>query len=608
MAIPVYTKSPLGLIPTINFVYGETEFSEDKQKSMFSSNHILRKTVNKSPLGVNPLTFDRPDVLHTDDVYNISTSNIIKQLESIPAMRLKSSDFAYCRDYGVYPNNRLLICRRFNNPVLDDLTFYGLDNRNAVSLEPISTLITWFDDSKNILEFSFGEQWIDADVSFKEVLNNAGDDAGLGKVGIKLGDELSKGMLAPSPGATEILQRRLLKTLGIIKGDDTSSEIIPSGTPNLIKEARQRKLIPEGTPGSGLKGKFKITVNCAWEQKFISGIDPTFMYYDILRTVLSFGGSDAVFYLGKRSNLGGLGEFFQNYIKEGPLPQIRKVLDQLQDAIGEITNKIKATMENLIKGLQSTDKKSSDKTGKKAKTDQAASDAEKVKAEAANANTEKTLIQTAIDKFKDFITSFADTLIKKYRVAILGIVSALTGLPSTPWHITVGNPLRPILTSGDMLCEDVDIKLGSQLSFNDLPSNIECSFTLTSARNLGVDEIFEKLSNAGLRTSEDPATFWNTENAKAIEESKSNETNEASQNKQEDIKIASPLETKTKIGNISSGRSINPDANSAAVMARFNKLPLYQQEAILNGRSSAAVMARFNKLPLYQQEIILNAL
>ena len=79
-------------------------------------------------------------------------------------------------------------------------------------------------------------------------------------------------------------------------------------------------------------------------------------------------------------------------------------------------------------------------------------------------------------------------------------MNALTGLPSTPWHITIGNPKKPLFTSGDMVMDNVKLTLGPILSYNDLPSTIKAEFTLKSARNLGAQEIFRKF-NSGIGRS-----------------------------------------------------------------------------------------------------------
>jgi len=319
-----YTGSPLGLVNSKNFKYSKDSSSDN---TPFSKRNFLFSQGNGSKGGNkisdNPLDFEKGSSdLHQDSVYDISTNNIIDKLSAYPALSLKWADFAYCRDFGVYPNNRLAICRRFAAPQNDDLTFV-----EGVS-SPISTLVTWIDDTQNILEFNFGEEWVEAGASFVELLNEVGDDIGMKFA--KLGDMLAMAANGvPLPGMTEQFQRKILAALGVVSSD--SAGIIPSGTPNLIKESRQRKLIKDDTPGSGLIGKFNIKVKCSWEQKFISGVDPTLIYYDILHTILSFGGSQAVFYLGKKSNLTNLGTLLDKYSKPGGAVQIiTDVMDAIQ--------------------------------------------------------------------------------------------------------------------------------------------------------------------------------------------------------------------------------------------------------------------------------------
>ena len=450
-----YTSSPLGLLPQGEFSYKQSGGTNDSQGSRFSTKNSLSKsTDNENGFGNHPLSFKSPGEVHSDAIYDISTTNIVFQLKDYPTMRLKSGDFAYCRDYGVYPNNRLVICRRFDHPIIDDLTFAGKD----INSEPISTLISWMPDTENILSFNFGETWVESQASFKEILNDVGNDMGLGKIDFKLGDVLSQGMnIVPLPGFTEGLQRQILTKAGFI--DENSKDIIPSGTPNLIKESKQRQLIKEDQTGSGLTGKFSVAVKCAWEQKFISGVDPTIIYYDILQTILAFGGSEAVFYLGKRSSLGKLDSVLKDFLKPGGATElIKKIVQAFVDTLAKFTKEI-STM--IGKFFDST-------YGEK---DSGGSDAEKDADAIAKAEKEKndSLIFNTQLKIGGLLKTFADTVVKKYRIQALGVVTTLTGLPSTPWHITIGNPLRPIFSSGDMLTQDVTVNFGPQLAFNDLP-------------------------------------------------------------------------------------------------------------------------------------------
>jgi len=569
-----YTGSPLGLVVTERFTYGD---EKAKSKSQFSTRNYLKKAGSNEQKGQglssNPLSFDTIENTHNDAVYDISTSNIIDKLNGYPTMRLKFGDFVYCRDYGVYPNNRLIVCRRFDHPMIDDLTFAGKDTKSdGRDAEPISTLISWFPDTENILSFNFGEQWTDSQASFKELLNDVGNSMGLGKIGLPLGDVLEGAAnLLPLPGASETLQRKILKAAGLI-GDSKTADIIPSGTPNLIKESKQRQLIKEDAAGSGLIGKFSVQVKCAWEQKFISGVDPTLVYYDILQTILAFGGSEAVFYLGKRSNLGGLDGVLQDFLKPGGATRlIKKIVDSFQESL-----------QGMIKEINLSIRKFFDSSSDSGSTDgQSAEDAQKAqKAE------QEGIIDSAQKQVTGIIKSFADTIIKKFRIQALGIVTTLTGLPSTPWHVTIGNPLRPIFSSGDMFTTDVSVSFGPQLAFNDLPSSIECTFTLASARNLGTDEIMEKLSCGGIRVTSEYPTFWNNEpdpyplptdstsnDKKQDVGTPSNlDSKPPTDNKQEDVQPTPVQSTadQSKVGNAdatgtasSTGETINPDPNSA---------------------------------------------
>jgi hypothetical protein len=144
-----YTRSGLGLVPPkeseFNYKYIGTATSSEIS-SLFSSEHRLIPGSDESNNGIfeSPLTFKN---LHTDERYDLSTTNIIKNLSGSPALKLKYSDFVYCRDYGVYPNNRLIIVRRFGGPVGDNLT--------GKSGSPVGTLVTWFDDQSPPIAIDF---------------------------------------------------------------------------------------------------------------------------------------------------------------------------------------------------------------------------------------------------------------------------------------------------------------------------------------------------------------------------------------------------------------------------------------------------------------------
>jgi hypothetical protein len=502
-----YTRSGLGLVPPkeseFNYKYIGTATSSEIS-SLFSSEHRLIPGSDESNNGIfeSPLTFKN---LHTDERYDLSTTNIIKNLSGSPALKLKYSDFVYCRDYGVYPNNRLIIVRRFGGPVGDNLT--------GKSGSPVGTLVTWFDDQSPPIAIDFGINWDEAEVSFKNVLNNIGKDFGLNKIpGLEggLGEYLGAGAnLGYFPGAFEPFTRQIFEGMGII--GPGGADFIPSGSPTLIKEAKQRKLIGDDTPGSSLKGSISVAIKCAWEQKFIGGIDPTKVYYDLLRMILHFGSDDASFYLGSGSTINSvLGRILK--LLENPVDFIKQMLESFQTAFAKVIQTVK---DSITKFFNDQLKKIPEDTSKNAPENETDQQRDERLTNEQNADLEEqknkalSLAGQALGKIAGLFTTLTKGLARKYKHVLLGIGNALSGAPSTPWHVTVGNPFRPILSSGDMYMDSVKLTLGPTLAFNDLPSFVEVEFTLQSARNLGANEIFRKLHTGEVRiSSKQKKTFY----------------------------------------------------------------------------------------------------
>lgn len=403
---------------------------------------------------------------HSNDTYDVRTNSIIKYCNNprTPAMKIKAEDFAYLRNLGVYSNNRLIVVRRFPAPVGNDLT--------VIKASPISTMISWIpDNEKNFMSVSFGEEWTTAKASLKDLLNDVGNDLSspenrTGGGGKGLGNMLAGGLNAlPLPGFMEGVQLRILNKLGYTDNDANS---IPSGNPNIIKTAKVRKTLDKDAEGSGLKCKISIDFETEYEQKFIDGVDPTLVYLDVLSTVLRFGTSESKFIINTK--LQTQGAAIINKIKAGQwIEAIELFVKAAIEAMKEIAADLIST---VVEG------------------------AKKVATEASKGDLEATV--NAI--FDTFLKSAASTIISKYKVRLGGIMSALSGEPSAPWHVTIGNPKKPVFSSGDMLVEEVSVDLGNILSFNDLPSNIKIKFTLTNARPLGAQEIFERFNTGAGRT------------------------------------------------------------------------------------------------------------
>jgi len=386
-----------------------------------------------------------------DSIYNTSTPSIIDYTAD-KAMQLTEQDFAYLRDYGVYPNNRLVVVRRFKSPVQDDLT--------NVDQKPISTLVSWFEGEKSPLKISFGEKYENGQGNLVELLDSMLNTDKLGG-GIKALDSFFQGGV-PFSGFSEGLQYELLKQLGLT---DKGLQNVPSGNPNLIQESKKRRLVGD-SGGSSMDTKIDIDFETTYEQKFIGGTDPTLVYLDIINNILRFGGSESNFYINGKG-----GELIRSFLNKFRKGEWLQAITIIVNAIVDLMGKIVTQLFGAIKEITS--------------------------AAGALAQGDTDPITSIVS---DALSTIGGAVISKYRVQIGGIVSSLTGEPSTPWHVTIGNPKSPIFSSGDMYTQNVTIEMGEVLAFNDLPSNITVSCTLSNARSMGIQEIFAKFNSGKARS------------------------------------------------------------------------------------------------------------
>lgn len=468
--------------------------------------------------------------LHNNDVYDTSVLNIVRKLEGTRGS-LRMADFAYLKNLGVYPNNRLVICRRFGGAVGDNIFAPHKileKGKSRGTNAPYSTLITWVPQSDDFLNISFGEVWVEAEADFKDLLNRIGSDILGANTAGRITESL--GNAIPLPGFTEIFQRIVLQKLGFI----SNAEMIPSGNPNLIKEAKRRKTIPYEQAGSGLSCTVSLELTFEYELKFITGLDPTLVWMDLLTNIVRFGTS-----VGSSYGLTGkLGKLIFGFLND-PIGFVVGVVKDIIAGIKSVITQLKGEIDRMAKAAgdaitddegekQAAEKEKNDAIAKqktdfeakpenRGKTfddaaagkqydDEERKDSIKQKKKAAVAAVKK-LAGKVLGALRDFVNTAAHGIAAKYKIEIQGILAALSGAPSTPWHVTIGNPMRPVFCAGDMYTTDVKLKLGPTLAFNDLPSSITVNFTLTNARPWGLEEIMAKF-NSGYLRSVDVQKSW----------------------------------------------------------------------------------------------------
>jgi hypothetical protein len=478
-------SSPLGLISRPNFKKDKstTQYNRFSKKSEPETNINYEQSMygnviskNADSIAYFPTSSDKEDGRfekqiaevnkspHTNDIYDVRTQSIIDWSKgSLTNVQLKEADFAYLRFLGVYPNNRLIVCRKFGAPVGNDL---------SAATAPVSTIVTWREPGADFFDISFGEEWVAAEGGFKKVLNDIGEQFRLQGTG----DGAAGGMgITPLPGFTEIWQRQIMKSIGLI--DEKGASTIPSGNPNIIKEAMMRKTTADDEVGSGLNCSISVKVVAEYEQKFIGGVDPTKAFYDIIGNIVKFGTQDSLFYLNGGGAAGAKATEFITKMKNNPG---QAIIDLIKGAV-EALQAVASTLLDAL-GL-----------GKKPDADEEPKEPDG---------------STILTGFINSLLSVVSGIVKKFEVRIFGIINALTGQPSGTYHVTIGNPKRPLFCSGDMIVKEVNIKFGETLAFNDLPSRITAEFTMTNTRPLGLQEIMARFAQGQGRSYKAGPSSW----------------------------------------------------------------------------------------------------
>ena len=199
--MPRISGSPLGLVglqsndPNNVFDnYNDRRRTNGKgMVSLFSGDRIVRPFGNMNENDINgSKSFDNSTPIHSNDLYNTTISNIVDKLKGTKAA-LSFLDFAYLKDVGVYPNNRLMVARRFATPQMDNIMYNKKDNE----LGPLVTLLSWKPTGEDFLEISFGEEWGESEATFTNILNEIGGDFKIKGLGGYLEEG---GGLIPLPG------------------------------------------------------------------------------------------------------------------------------------------------------------------------------------------------------------------------------------------------------------------------------------------------------------------------------------------------------------------------------------------------------------------------
>jgi hypothetical protein len=386
----------------------------------------------------------------------ITIQKLVTWSEKYPALQLRYQDFVYNKMMGYFPNNRLIVVRRFKSGVPDNL-FDHYVKGDIEATQPLSTMVTWLKPDETPITINYNENWESNNSGLTELL--AGITTGQKELG----------------GTGNFIKHKLMpvamEAFGVKREDGLSwMDNEPGGDPNLIGSSQERKVA-----GAGLSSTINFSVEFDYELRYINGVDPTIAMLDLISNCLRMGTSTARFYFPSKALKES--EFISKTINSN----LGDLVKSFEENIGTVLESFNKGVESLVSDAKDylTNAVSTKTKGVKTKTDT------------------KTEEPSKSRNLKEVTNKTIKWLISRYRERFKSAFAADTGSPSGVWHVTIGNPMNPIVSCGDLIPSGSnEIKMGTELGYNDFPTSFKCKINLTSARARGRDEL-ERIFNSG---------------------------------------------------------------------------------------------------------------
>jgi hypothetical protein len=397
------------------------------------------------------------NLIRIDTIVEPTITNIVMETTNHGALgyQYNYSDFAMCKYLGKIPNNYLITLRRFPFPVEDDIitpVAIGSDGKVPDKVGPsgspdIARAVTWMSEAtgnslSELLSLDYKYHWEEKKADVQTIEANNSESSG-GKFGAGLlSTTLGKAFTASGQG------------IGNTRGAEAAGNFDPlkSTYPNHVF-GPYNKITSMLTRGEdGLLFDKEFTIKFQYEMKGLYGTNPKVLFMDQLANILTLTYSNAPFWGGEIRHIGNgsIGKPFGNaaLLQTGNYGGFLKSV--MKDVKGMATNIVDDIKKNGLGG----------------------------------SNLAKNLIGGAL---MDLFNS---------PQAPQVINALLTGDATGQWHLTVGNPLNPMMVMGNLCCTGTKVSFKGGNGVQDFPEEMEVEITLKPGRprdKAGIESMF----NAG---------------------------------------------------------------------------------------------------------------
>ena len=435
----------------------------------------------KGPTPETPLlTNKEPHFMSTEDCTIkrlVSLSNNKNDKTSpLGQARYKYADFMYCKDLGKFANNHLLTLRRFAFPVGDNIfteAAMGKQNNNWSTMGDIGRLVTWFgnDDNKleDILKYDYEATWkpLRSEINRIESKEGEGADAPgatknlFNKAILAIGQTNYSYIKALTKGTNPALTLPFM-SVPIPAGQYQNDPVVLGQNYDAHKVYEPANTIRETNIYDGelkFNQEFSITFN--YTLRAYDNINPKAAFLDLLGNIMVVTYRRGRFWGGENSILGvsrdkSMWNIANNIIKKGSDTAKTYASQLLNGDTQEAVNSMKGAISNAW---------------------------ENSKALVDNFLKNTDLSKLAINIFNNGIDAVTGILQNHLgRPAIYQFNSILDGDLTGLWHLTVGNPLNPIMSIGNLIMTKAEVQHYGPLGIDDFPTGLKVTVSLKHAQ------------------------------------------------------------------------------------------------------------------------------
>jgi len=391
------------------------------------------------------LSTSSPDVSTIINWSKQSTRNIDKKFP------YKYQDFVYCKYWQKIPNNYLVTLRRYGLPVNDSVGFdseadessssQSSDSKKKVggnknNFSPVATAVTWLgEDTGNKISaivgpITSGLKWKDVKADVWKVETN-----------VSYGNATD-----PFPGVS--------KVLGLLTEGRTNSVEAPPVPPDPYNNGPYANKVEGGVVTvidsvkareRGIEFKHEIKLTFEYVARSIGRINTKAAMLDIMANMLLLTTNSATFW-------GGMNRFMP-FQGRGTQPFLGGMAGMSAWENGDPMGFINAVGSQLMKSLGSlSDIWNSLSSG------------------------------NAVEGLKKLAGGGASAYMKSTsqptRAQVTGLHSLLTGKEVGEWHLTIGNPMNPMMMIGNLICTGITLEFNDELGPDDFPTELKATVTL----------------------------------------------------------------------------------------------------------------------------------